>query len=1027
MSNPNNDFLSKLIATFRLEADEHLQAIISGLLALEKATTADEQAPTLEVIFREAHSLKGAARAVNLTEVEALCQALEGVFARLKRRELQLASEDFDTVHRALDTVNALLAEPDQPHAAEVAEAVQELARLETALPTAASPQEAATAQIQSSEKLASHAALTGAGHPNSTTTTSYPTTPAGSLSSPVTPSSATVSPTYEIHTPECLPQASPPNTPQVVGANPVNGFLAKLVATFRLEADEHLKVMVAGLLALEKASVADERQSLLETLFREAHSLKGAARAVDLIDVEAVCQALEGVLVRLRRGEFRLSAEGFDAIHQSLDTIEVLLSEPNQPHATQIAEAVQRLTRLETAGDPDLAKPNVTPQVVSLTQGMTNSSTSHYETEGSQPSSPLSFVPPLPQTEQPTTRRTSLPPASPPQVDERGEQPAPQQKQATEETVRVTAAKLDSLFLQVEEMLSAKLSVNQYALDLKETLGILTEWRKEWAKVSAEIRKLQRLIEAKEDWIRQGAAYSQAVPSLVNFLYWNEQQFLALEARIKGLAKAAEHDQQAVGALIDSLLENTKRVLMMPFSSLLEIFPKMVRDLSRSLGKEVEFLIRGNDVEIDKRILEELKTPLIHLIRNSLDHGIETPEVRAGYEKSSRGTIIITVSQTSGSSVEILISDDGGGIDCRKVTAAAVKKGFLSSEAAEKLDEQAALALIFQSEVSTSPIVTDISGRGLGMAIVREKIEKLGGQIAVETHLHEGTSFRIVVPLTLATFRGVFVETAGRTFVIPTGSIERVARLKWSDVKTIDGKETLFLDGRPIVFVRLDALLQLPRAIVHHADEDTLLTVILSAADKQIACCVDEVENEQEVLFKSLGAFLSHVPNVAGATVLGSGKVIPILHVPDLLACAIENRGARTVTLTADKDSEARAKSVLIAEDSVTSRMLLKGILESAGYQVTTAVDGMDAFSLLQKAHFDLLVSDVEMPRMNGFELTAKVRSTKPLAQVPVVLVTGLDSRDDRERGITAGADAYIVKTSFDQSNLLDVVQRLI
>jgi len=322
---------------------------------------------------------------------------------------------------------------------------------------------------------------------------------------------------------------------------------------------------------------------------------------------------------------------------------------------------------------------------------------------------------------------------------------------------------------------------------------------------------------------------------------------------------------------------------------------------------------------------------------------------------------------------------------------------------------------------------VTDISGRGLGMAIVREKIEKLGGKISVETHLREGTSFRIVVPLTLATFRGVFVEAAGRTFVIPTTSVERVTRIKRNDLKTIEGQEAVILDGRPISFVHLDTLLHLPRKTARRGEEETLLTLILGSADKRIACCVDEVENEQEVLFKSLGAFLSHVPNVAGATVLGSGKVVPILHVPDLLKFTSEDGGPRAVTLTTEGDSEPLSKSVLIAEDSVTSRMLLKGILESAGYQVTTAVDGMDAFFLLQKTYFDLIVSDVEMPRMNGFELTAKIRSTEQIAQVPVVLVTGLDSREDRERGITAGADAYIVKTSFDQSNLLDVVQRLI
>lgn len=1002
----SNDFFSKLIATFRVEADEHLQAMITGLLALEKAATPTEQIPLLETIFREAHSLKGAARAVDLTEVEAVCQALEGVFARLKRGEIRLTPDKFDIVHRALDTVTALLAEPDQPHATQVAEAVTDLSSLE----------------VQNSDN---HSQIDYNGE-----VTSEDANPAMIVDSVPTSVETASASSWTADSPSPLAASTPPTvdnrlpTPQQTLSNPVatstNDFLSKLIATFRLEADEHLKAMIAGVLALEKGPAAADHQVLLETIFREAHSLKGASRAVDLTDVEAVCQALEGIFARLKRGEFQLSAEGFDAIHQAFDTIEVLLSEPNEPHATQVAEAIQRLTRLEMGESTEALPPQ--PSAPAASVPVEHVLQAAPRSEASAPPQP----PSVPATLQSPAPRTNQPIPSSTQPHQKSEQPTSTPKPAAEDTIRVASAKLDSLFLQAEEMLSAKLSVNQHAADLKDAMELVNEWRKEWAKISSEVRKVQRLLEAKDDWARQGAAYTQTAPVLIDFLYWNEQQFVAIENQLKGLVKAAEHDQQTVGTLVDNLLENTKRVLMMPFSSLLEIFPKMVRDLSRSLGKEVELIMRGSEVEIDKRILEELKTPLIHLLRNSLDHGLETPEVRARYEKPARGTVMINVSQTSGSSVEILISDDGGGIDRTKVTQAAVKKGLLSAQAADALDEQAALGLIFQSEVSTSPIVTDISGRGLGMAIVREKIEKLGGQISVETQLKEGTSFRILVPLTLATFRGVFVETAGRTFVIPTTSVERVARIKRSEIKTVEGKETLAIDGRPVALVHLDTLLGLPRKNVQQSEE-ILLTLILGTGDKRIACRVDEIENEQEVLFKSLGSFLSHVPNVAGATVLGSGKVIPILHVPDLLKTAGEEGRTHSVMMAAEGSREESNKSVLIAEDSVTSRMLLKGILETAGYRVTTAVDGAEAFALLQKTAFDILVSDVEMPRMDGFELTAKVRSTEQLAQVPVVLVTGLDSREDRERGITAGADAYIVKTSFDQSNLLDVVQRLI
>lgn len=1031
MSGTNNDFLSQLIATFRLEADEHLQAMTSGLLALEKAATPDEQTRLVETIFREAHSLKGAARAVDLTEVEAVCQTLEGVFARLKRRELSFAPEDFDTVHRALDTVTSLLAEPDQPHATQVAEAIQGLVLLETESQQRPPAAEQTEVSAHSAEEAVS-VTPTAPPHTEDTAQLTFPTplifptvTHSENVVDNVAVASAPVGNTSSLGNHPYTPQHRISQPPEL---RATNNFLEKLIATFRLEADEHLKAMIAGLLALEKASGADEQLPLLETIFREAHSLKGAARAVDLTDVEAVCQALEGIFARLKRGEFQLTVDGFDAIHHALDTIEIMLSEPQESHATQIADAVQRLARVDTAGTSRVDHPPAPRAVGIAPQEPSPTIVAQPRKVDSAPSAvakpPVSSSPVTGQSRTDHAERKS---ESPGHGSHQGEQPVTPVKTGVEDTIRVTTAKLDSLFLQAEEMLSAKLSVNQHALDLKETMGLLGEWRKEWSKVSAEVRKVQRLTETTDDWAQQGTAYLQATPYLVDFIYWNEQQFGTLETRLKGLVKAAEHDQQTVGALVDNLLENTKRVLMMPFSSLLEIFPKMVRDLSRNLGKEVELLTRGSEVEIDKRILEELKTPLIHLLRNSVDHGIEAPEVRTRYEKPPRGTIVITVSQTSGSSVEILVSDDGGGIDREKVVQAAVKKGLLSAQAKDTLDEQAALALIFQSEISTSLMVTDISGRGLGMAIVREKIEKLGGQISVETHVHEGTSFRIVVPLTLATFRGVFVETAGRTFVIPTTSIERVVRLKQSEIKTIEGKGAIFLDGRPIAFVGLDALLQLPRGSMQRTDEDVRLALILGVADKRIACGVEEVENEQEVLFKGLGAFLSQVPNVAGATVLGSGKVVPILHVPDLLKSANGAGETHVLAPTAENESEVLNKSVLIAEDSVTSRMLLKGILESAGYQVTTAVDGADAFALLQKTEFDLVVSDVEMPRMNGFELTAKIRGTEHVAQIPVVLVTGLDSREDRERGITAGADAYIVKTSFDQSNLLDVVQRLI
>jgi two-component system chemotaxis sensor kinase CheA len=495
---------------------------------------------------------------------------------------------------------------------------------------------------------------------------------------------------------------------------------------------------------------------------------------------------------------------------------------------------------------------------------------------------------------------------------------------------------------------------------------------------------------------------------------------------RLAALASAAAHDERGIGTLIDDLLDDAKRLVMLPFSTLLDVFPKLVRDLSRTQGKEIALSIRGREVEIDKRILQEMKDPLIHLVRNSIDHGLETPAERTAAHKPAGGTLTLSVFQLDGSKVEIMVADDGAGIDVEKVKASAVRAGTLADEDARKLSEPAALALIFDSGISTSPIITEISGRGLGMAIVREKIEKLGGQISIETVRGGGTTFRIVLPVTLATFKGILVSAGGQSFVIPTARIERIARVRRDDIRTVENRETIAMDGQVIALARLDEVLDLPSRPETGAFVEV---VVLGSADKRIGFAVDTVLNELEVLVKSIGKPLLRVRNVAGATILGSGTPAVILNTDDLLRSAVRlaSAGGRRSANAAEAGEEKRTRQILVTDDSITSRMLLKNILESAGYAVTTAIDGVEALTALRSRDFDLLVSDVEMPRMDGFDLTAKVRGDKKLADLPVVLVTALGTREHQERGIDVGASAYIVKSNFDQSNLLEVIRKLL
>jgi len=752
------------------------------------------------------------------------------------------------------------------------------------------------------------------------------------------------------------------------------NDFMKRLLATFKVETEEHVQAISSGLLELEKTSDIERQNQIIETIFREAHSLKGAARSVNSKDIEAVSQSLESVFAVLKRRELTSSPELFDLLSQTIDSLRKLSSSTEVEPGTSEASLNRKLIqRLEAAAKG-----------------------------GTLPSSQAPTMP-APEVKQPPSEDTAI----------------------STETVRISVARLNSLLLQTEEFLSAKLAASQRVADLQSASAMLDLWNKEWAKVYPEIRRYQQLLKSRNDLSRQDKTNSEFA-KLVEFLDWSSDHVRSLDTNLKKLAAAAKNESYLTGSTVDSLLENMRDVLMLPFSSLLEIFPKFVRDLSRDQRKEVNLVVQGEDIEIDRRVLEEMKDPLIHLVRNCIDHGIETPKERQRNNKPPQGTISISISQETRDKVEITISDDGTGINIAAVKSAAVKHGIISQEEANKLGEQELLWLIFQSGVTTSSIITDISGRGLGLAIVYEKVQKLGGEVFVETTPDTGATCRILLPLTLATFRGVLVRAGQQVFVVPTANVEKAVRVKKDDIKTVENREAIELDGRAVPLVWLEDALELPRESKRKDDSQFILAFVVDSDENRIAFGVDEVLNEQEVLVKSLGENLSRVRNIGGATVLPTGEVVPIISVPDLMKSAVKVSEAPARVAVSVEEAKVTRK-ILVVEDSITTRVLLKNILDSAGYNAKAAVDGIDALSILKTEDFDLVVSDIDMPRMDGFNLTVKIRADKKLSELPVVLVTALESRDDQERGIEVGANAYIVKSSFHQSNLLDTIRRLI
>lgn len=767
--------------------------------------------------------------------------------------------------------------------------------------------------------------------------------------------------------------------------------FLSRLLATFAEEADEHVNALSGAVVELESAGADETRRQISERLLREAHSLKGAARSVGLAAIELICQAMESVFAALKQGELTLEPRMFDLLHRALSELKGLSAEARAKR--QPGEgAVQSARELEKAFGGLFASGTVEPMSPIAGDGHH----SHGPAPHAAPASKPAQTPP-----QAPRDRAPAPPAEHP--------PAPES-----ETVRISADKLDALFYHAEEMVSAKLSARQRILDLQELREQVSAWRKECGKLKASARG------------RNGGGSSSE--KLVSLLDWNDEWLKSTESKLSRLIALSQQDSRSLSGMVDHVLEDAKKALMFPFSSVLETFPSLVREISRSEGKEARLSVQGENIEIDRRILQEIKDPLTHLVRNAIDHGIEKPEARAARGKPAAGTIRISVSRPESGKVEVKVSDDGGGVDSAALKKRSVEAGIVSESEAEKLSEGELTRLMFVSGVSTSKILTELSGRGVGLAIVKEKIQRLGGSISIESRQEEGTAFQMILPLTLATFRGILVSSGGGIFVFPSSGVERVLRIRIADIKTVENRETVPFMGETIQLVRLDQALEIRRTSAPPENGKFVTAVVAGSGEKRVAFGVDEILGDQEILVKNLGRQLARVRNVAAATVLGSGRVVPILNVDDLiLSSARVSARPETPRAAAPTGASSGKKSILVAEDSITSRTLLKNILESAGYQVTTAADGAEALALAKAGAFDLVVSDVDMPRMSGLDLTARIRAEKKLEGLPVILVTALGTREDRERGIDAGANAYIVKSGFNQDNLLEIVERLI
>ncbi|MDP2310392.1 MAG: response regulator [Pseudomonadota bacterium] len=472
--------------------------------------------------------------------------------------------------------------------------------------------------------------------------------------------------------------------------------------------------------------------------------------------------------------------------------------------------------------------------------------------------------------------------------------------------------------------------------------------------------------------------------------------------------------DARAIATAALALDEVIRRLRMIPFREGTAHLDRAARDVGASTSKDIALVIVGGDLEVDRAVLDALRDPLLHLVRNAVDHGLEAPWERVSAGKPARGTVTVTAT-LCGADVLVTVTDDGRGIDPDMIRAQLRRRGLPVPE-----DERDLVRSIFSPGFSTAAMITDVSGRGVGLDVVRKAAEELRGSIDVTAG--QGTTFSVRVPLTLSTLRVLEVGVAGNTYVFPASAVRILLRVGAEDIRSVRGVATIALDGRPVPLVPLAGLLGLPSSSPLARGK---VPVVVLSHGSEVALVVDELVSEREVMVKGLGPRLRGSKVVSGATLLPSGRVGLILDVPEVVARA--RRGSGTVgSIVAGQDA-APKRRVLLCDDSITTRSLEKSILEGAGYTVIVGVDGADAWRLLQEnPGIDVVVSDVEMPRMNGFQLTETIRESPRFRHLPVILVTGLATPADRARGLAVGANAYLVKSDFDQQQLLDTIEQV-
>jgi len=781
--------------------------------------------------------------------------------------------------------------------------------------------------------------------------------------------------------------------------ADDLSGF--SMLELFRLEAEGQTAVLSAGVLAVEELERSPET---IEAMMRAAHSLKGAARIIGLDPAVRVAHAMEDCFVAAGKGQFHVRPEHVDILLASIDFLSSIAQADDAlaPESRWAATADALIGELAALLAPAALPATPAVQPAATTQPVPHTpATSHAVRPPAEPlQPPAAAVNPAP-----------LPP--PPPADESAAPATATPAKALEPTDRVVRVSADSLTRlvglageslvetrQLRPFVDSLLTLRAAQVDLCDTIaGVEERFKTDDTHVPAPLLGMLARVRERADACL--ASLMKQVDDFESFARRNED----LSNRL--------HHEVIVSR-------------MRPLADGIRGFPRLVRDVARTLGKQVRFEVRGEQTGVDRDILDKLEAPLSHLIRNALDHGLESPHDREAAGKPPIGMIRLEARHRAGM-LNITLTDDGRGIDVETLRAKAVARGLVARQVADQLTELELLEFLFLPGFSTKDQVTEISGRGVGLDVVQSMVKGVGGTVRVATQLGRQTVFTLQLPITMSVIRALLVDIGGEPYAFPLTRIDTILHCSHADVRTVEGRQYFDRDGVSIGLVMAAQILEMPD---RGQPADPMPVVVISDRGQQFGMIVDAFLGERDLEVRPLDHRLGKVPDINSASLLENGNPVLIVDVEDLVR-SIDNvlMGRRLSRVEFERMAEQsrQRKRILVVDDSITVRELERQLLQARGFAVDVAVDGMDGWNAIRGAHYDLVVTDVDMPRMDGIGLVSLIKNDPSRKDIPVVIVSYKDREEDRLRGLDAGANRYLTKSSFHDETFVHTIIDLV